>query len=299
MEKKGLVSIIVCSYNHSKYIEENLDSIKNQTYKNIQLIVADDASKDNSTETFEQWLSKNNYPAEKNFHQKNTGLATMLNECIESVKGEFVKVIAADDYLHPEAIEKSVKELERLGDDYGMVFTDTYFVNEESEITEDLADYNTLGNIDKDLFRKELIKNNRIAALTVLMRKDVLVETGKYKSDLLIEDYFRWLKINALYFIAYIPEKLAYYRTHTTNLSSSAKERIEKETLLLQMLFDEDGAVKQKINSKTQKLYLNGEKFSQEYLQAYNNYPYHLKRLNFALKNKIPRPLYKLLNKII
>lgn len=65
-----LVTVIVVSYNHSKYIEENLDSIKNQTYKNIQLIVADDASKDNSAETFEQWLSKNNYPAEKIFIKK-------------------------------------------------------------------------------------------------------------------------------------------------------------------------------------------------------------------------------------
>ena len=60
-----LVTIVVVSYNHSKYIKENLDSILSQTYPNIQLIVADDASPDNSVEVFEEWLSNNNYPALK------------------------------------------------------------------------------------------------------------------------------------------------------------------------------------------------------------------------------------------
>lgn len=294
-----MVSIIVCSYNHGKYIKECLDSIKLQTYKNIQLIIADDASKDNSVKNFEDWIRENNYSVEKNFHEKNTGLATILNECIELVKGEFVKVIAADDFLHPEAIENCITELNRLGDEYGMVFTNTYFVNEKSDITDDLADYDILGNIDKDLFRKELIKNNRIAALTVLMRKEALKKTGEYQSDLLIEDYFRWLKINALYYIAYIPRKLAYYRIHTSNISSLKKERIERETLMLKMMFDKEGIVRSEINSKMQNYYLTGQKISSDFLQAYNNYPYHIKRLNFALKNNIPIRFYKLINKII
>lgn len=60
-----LVTIVVVSYNHSKYIKENLNSVKHQTYKNIQLIVGDDASQDHSVKIFEQWLKENEYPAEK------------------------------------------------------------------------------------------------------------------------------------------------------------------------------------------------------------------------------------------
>ena len=54
-----LVTVISVSYNHSRYIKENLDSIKNQTYKNIQLIVGDDASSDNSAKVFQEWLQSN------------------------------------------------------------------------------------------------------------------------------------------------------------------------------------------------------------------------------------------------
>lgn len=299
MEKRDLVSIVVCSYNQGKYIKECLDSIKAQTYPNIQLIVADDASPDNSVQIFENWLSENNYPAITNFHQKNTGLATVLNECIELIEGKYVKVIAADDFLHPEAIEKCVAELEKSGQDYGMVFTDTYGIDENSNSIPDIADYNSLGNIDKDDFRKSLIKGNRVAALTVLMRKEALIKTGEYKSDYLVEDYYRWLKISALYYIAYIPEKLAYYRIHGENISTSKKQRIDTETLILQMMFDKNGDAKDKINDRTQKSYFTGEKISLEYIKAYQKYPYHIKRLKIAIQYKLPVSLYKFLSKII
>lgn len=299
MEKKGLVSIIVSSYNHEKYIKECLDSIKAQTYPYIQLILADDASPDNSVSVSENWLKDNNYSAKTNFQQKNTGLSTMLNNCLPLVEGQYIKIIAADDFLHPKAIKKCVTELEKLGDEYGMVFTDTYGVDENSNRIPDIADYDSLGDIDKDIFRKELIKGNRIAALTVLMRKEALIKTGEYKSDFLVEDYFRWLKISALYYIAYIPQKLAYYRIHDSNLSSSKKQRIDTETLILQMMFDKEGDVKNKINGITQKYYITGEKLSSQYTEAYKRYPFNIKRLNIALQYKIPVPLYKFLNKII
>ena len=224
-----LVTIVVISYNQGKYIKENLDSIKSQTYRNIQLIVADDASTDNSVEIFDQWLIKNNYSAVKNYHKQNTGLAPILNECLDLIRGKYVKFIAADDYLHQSAIEKCVKKLEESGSDYGMVFTDTYCINENSAIQKDIDNYNFAGNLDRESFRRELLRGNRIAALTVVMRTSVIKETGQYNSELLVEDYFRWLKISEKYFIAYVSEKLAYYRLHNDNISKTKEERIGQE----------------------------------------------------------------------
>jgi len=297
--EQPLVTVIVTAYNHSQYIKENLDSIKNQTYKNIQLILGDDASPDNSREVFEQWLKENNYSAEKNFHTQNTGLAEMLNECITLVKGKYIKIISADDYLHPEFLEKSVAKIESLGKEYGMIHTHTHAIDHNSNILEDIADYNSLGNIDPYVFRKELIKGNRIAGLTTLIKTEAIRETGKYYSIFIAEDYYRWLKINEKYLIGYIPEKLTYYRLHQENTSKLQAKRIEIENLILQMMFDKDGEVKNKINGITQKYYITEEKLSSEYTEAYKKYPYHIKRLNLALQYKIPVPLYKFLNKII
>lgn len=291
MEKKDLVSIIVCSYNQGKYIKECLDSIKAQTYPNIQLIVADDASPDNSVQVFENWLSENNYPAITNFHQKNTGLATVLNECIELVEGKYVKIIAADDFLHPDSIQECVKKLESLGDDYGMVFSDTYAVDDNSNILPDIADYNKLGGVPPETFKKDLLIGNRIAALTVLMKKEALIKTGKYKSDLLIEDYYRWLKINALYSTAYVPRKLAYYRLHDSNISSARKERIDEECLYLQMIFDKKGDVKKIINHKIDQIYIKN-KLSKFLLTQFKQYPYKNLKLKLAIKYSMSPKLY-------
>ncbi len=294
-----LVTIIVVSYNQGKYIRENLDSIKSQTYSEIELIVADDASKDDSIEVFESWIQENNYSVKKNFHTKNTGLATVLNECIDLATGKYIKIIAADDFLHPKSIEKCVRKLEELGEEFGMVFSDTFAINENSKIIADIADYNKCGNLSPELFRKELVRGNRIAALTVLMRLDVVKETGSYDSKFIVEDYYRWLKINQKYLIAYITEKLAYYRQHENNISKLKAEKINQEDLMLRIMFDEEGNMKDEINMKIFSKYINNIKLDKDLIELYKNYPNNIKRLKLAFKYNIPTFLYKFVSKIM
>ena len=294
--EQPLVTIVVISYNHAKYLEENLNSIKSQTYPKIQLIVADDASKDNSVETYENWLEKNKYPATKIFHKKNTGLATTLNECFDLLEGKYVKFIAADDYLHPEAIEKCVNKLEELGEDYGMVFTDTWAINDQSEITTDIADYNTNQYLTKEEFREKLILGNRIAALAVVMQTEALKKTEKYPTDIIVEDYYRWLKINELYWISYIPEKLAYYRLHQHNISKVKENLILEEDLILKMKFDKTGIGKQNIDNYFKFNYFNGNQ-NKKLIAQYHYYPFKDKILSFCLNLRLPFLIFRILNK--
>ena len=297
--EQPLVSILVVSYHQGKYIKENLDSVKAQTYTNWELIVADDASPDDSVLQFKNWLKDNNVNAKELFHNKNTGLATILNEAIEICNGKYVKLIAADDFMHPECLEKSVNSLEEKGEEYGMVFTDTYCIDENSNPLPDFADYNKLGNIPAEDFRKELLRGNRIAALTVMMPLKVIKETGKYDSKFLVEDYYRWLKINEKYLIAYIPEKLSYYRWHDNNISKTKAERIEAETMMIQMMFDSDGILRKKINQTMSEKYLSNQKISADLLSIYKKYAYHIKRLKYCIQFNIPPIIYRTVSKFI
>lgn len=297
--EQPLVSILVVSYHQGKYIKENLDSVKAQTYTNWELIVADDASPDDSVLQFKNWLKENNVNAKELFHNKNTGLATILNEAIEICNGKYVKLIAADDFMHPECLEKSVNSLEEKGEEYGMVFTDTYCIDENSNPLPDFADYNKLGNIPAEDFRKELLRGNRIAALTVMMPLKVIKETGKYDSKFLVEDYYRWLKINEKYLIAYIPEKLSYYRWHDNNISKTKAERIEAETMMIQMMFDSDGILRKKINQTMSEKYLSNQKISADLLSIYKKYAYHIKRLKYCIQFNIPPIIYRTVSKFI
>lgn len=294
-----LVSIIVISYNQGKYIRENLDSIKNQTYTDIELIIGDDASADQSVEVFEKWLQENAYPAAfQNFHTKNTGLATILNECLEKATGKYIKLLAADDFLHPEAIEKCVAKLESVGEDYGMVFTDTYAIDDKSRILPDIADYDALGNVTAAEFRRLLPVGNRIAALTVLMRKTAVEKTGPYEAQFLVEDYYRWLRISQLYFVAYIPEKLAFYRQHEANVSAVRKERISTEDLLLKAMFDSTGVARDQINSGFSRHYKKGT-LSKKMAEVYLQYSFGIRRLRWAIKYKVPPAIFTVVNKYV
>ena len=293
--EQPLVSIVVISYNQAQYIIQNLDSLKSQTYTNWELIVADDASPDASVEVFKNWLHENNVSAKEIFHTKNTGLATVLNEAVKICSGEYVKFIAADDYLHPECLEKSVHCLEEKGKEYAMVFTDTFSVDENSEPLPDFADFNASGQIPPAEFHEMLIKSNRIGAPTVLMRTNVVKETGEYDAKFIVEDYQRWLKISETYFIAYVPQKLTYYRIHPGNTTKSKADRILAEDRMLQMMYDHKGTVKNMINHYMQDNYVTKNEMYVDLLQIYSSYPFRKKTLAFCINNKIPTILFKII----
>lgn len=293
-----LVSFIIISYNHAPYIGQTLDSILGQTYQNFELILADDASKDNSAEVFDSWLLRNNRTAIKNYHEKNTGMAAMLNECVDLCHGEYVKILAADDYLDSQYLEKCVSKLEQLGSEYGMVATNIHRVKDDGEIVE-YVDYNKFWEgLTSEDFRLSIRKGNKIAAPSVMMRTQALRETGPYDESIIIEDFDRWLRINEKYLITYIPEKLVYYRWHEGSISALKWTQIRAEGLMLKMKFDHDGMASGTINSRVRNFYLDIDDIPKKLLEKYNAYPYKEKLLNLFMQNNLPRKFYLLIRKM-
>lgn len=274
--EKPLVSIVVVSYNHGKYIKENLNSVRSQTYDNIQLIVADDASKDNSVEIFEQWLSENNYTAEKNYHQENTGLATTLNECLELAKGKYIKIIAADDHLHPEYIEKCVSKL--IEEQSHVVFTQAYSIDGNSHILN--ANFFPIPNNPTEKIEEKLSKGNFISGSTLFYDLAILKTIGNYKKDVLLEDYDFILRVISNDFrISYINENLIYYRQHETNISKTKLLALEAETEILKYKYFKDRKFAITINlSTSQKIDQYGKKIVKLIFIKYLFYHYRSKK---------------------
>lgn len=108
IDNNPLVSIIVFTYNSSVFVLETLESAKSQSYKNIELIVSDDGSKDDTVEVCENWL-KENKDRFTNTHiisvKENTGVSSNCIRATKSFSGEWVKMIAGDDILAPNCIE--------------------------------------------------------------------------------------------------------------------------------------------------------------------------------------------------
>ncbi|NMM65332.1 glycosyltransferase [Clostridium sp. P21] len=135
---KDLVSIIITNYNHADYVSECLDSIKNQTYKNIEIIIVDDASTDNSMKIINNWIKKN----EQNLSSKNSitcislprnsGFAGAVSIGFFLSKGEFIACQDSDDLSHPNRIEKQIDflkkhpEIQIVGTNYSTFENDNF-----------------------------------------------------------------------------------------------------------------------------------------------------------------------------
>jgi alpha-1,3-rhamnosyltransferase len=108
---KPLVSIVVVTYNAAEYIIETLESIKNQTYQYIELIISDDCSTDNTVDVCKKWVEVNRNKfvnAQLVCSEKNTGVAPNCNRGVRSASGEWIKNIAGDDMLLPYSITEFV-----------------------------------------------------------------------------------------------------------------------------------------------------------------------------------------------
>jgi len=221
-----LVTFVSPCYNHSKYIIESLDSIRNQTYPNIEHIIIDDCSKDDSVAIIEDWIRKHNYKCTFIKHSSNKGISYTLNESIRMAKGEFWTGLATDDFIVPDRTSKFVKFLQH-DPTLLMVVSDCKLINSQSEVikingTDSLIELNL---ITKELsFENDfgtypsLLASNHISPNLMCRRKTFDI-VGLYDENLGFEDWDMWLRISVEKRIGAIKEYLCFYRVHNMNSS--------------------------------------------------------------------------------
>lgn len=223
-----LVSVIIPAYNHQNYIVECIESVLNQTYTNIQLIVINDGSKDNTAEVVRNYINENNLVNIEFFSNHNQGLCKTLNFGIKKSKGDYIAILASDDSWLPRKIEEQISLLEN-NIAIGLVYSDAYIIGGNVKTTHKYSDYKPsikkkfLNSIQNVNVYKSLLIENFVLASTVLMRKSVIDNIGDFDVSLLFEDYDMWLRITRKYPISYIDQPLGYYRMHNSNMSNSKK----------------------------------------------------------------------------
>lgn len=192
MDEK-LVSVIIPAYNIEDYIGRCLDSIISQTYKNLEIIVVDDGSRDYTGEILDNYAKKDRRI--KVIHKENGGVSSARNKGIEAAEGDYIGFIDGDDFIEPEMYKTLVDLLEEENADiahcgYQMVFPDRidYYHNtgkKKIQTTEeglkDLLSGEMIepGLVNK-LYKKELIKNCRLNE-TVKINEDLLMNYQLFK----------------------------------------------------------------------------------------------------------------------
>ncbi len=189
---KPTVTVICLCYNHEKYVLESLLSVAAQTYKNIELIVVDDASVDRSVQVIKSYI--HHHPI-ANFLELSTnrGHCRAFNLALANATGKYVIDLAADDMLLPQRIDKQVAFFESLDDNYGVIFSDTYLINKSNNKKKTYFHRDKQGNIlvhvpSGDVYI-HLIKKFFFSPDTMMMRKSTLDKLGGYDDTISYEDY--------------------------------------------------------------------------------------------------------------
>lgn len=245
MEEQPLVTIIAICHNHKPYVVETLDSIRNQTYTNIQCIIINNLKDDGCREVIEAWLEKYQYDALFIQNEQPLSITQNLNLGLKHTKGKYFQGISCDDILRPKKISHQVGIYMTLDQTYACVFGDMVFIDDDSCIIEE---HNSFMENLKIRFPKCKSHNfdytalfsstNPIPAPTVLIRTEAITEIGGYDEDIEIEDYSMNLELKKNNYKFFFDDQYltVYYRILEGSLSVvfRKKKYIQVYKLLLE-----------------------------------------------------------------
>ena len=217
---KPLVSVVIPCYNHEDFVQASIQSVINQTYENIELIIIDDGSKDGSIAKIEEMtkLCEQRFVNFEFRSRPNKGLSATLNEAIEWCQGEYYSGIASDDVILSHKLKVQVEFLNSHHNVLA-VFGGVQHIDENDKIIA-----TSLSKSRYYDFKRIIMHKFDLPAVTQLIRLQALKETGGYDSSIILEDWYMWLKLTKHGSIYYMSEIFALYRQHDNNFSKDSEK---------------------------------------------------------------------------
>lgn len=235
MHNNPLVTVICLCYNHAKFVVEALDSVLNQSYPNVELIVADDFSSDHSVQVINDWLI--NHP-EITFilNNENIGNTSTFNKCVGFSKGEYLIDLAADDILNIDAVLLQLQGFEKSNyENIALIYGNAELIDENGNFIKDYFPTNSLRKRLKpqptgDIYIGLLNGNNNVCSISAMIKKSVFTSLSGYDENLAYEDYDFWIRASRSYNFDYIDEILIKKRVLSNSMYTLLIKKNNKKT---------------------------------------------------------------------
>jgi glycosyltransferase involved in cell wall biosynthesis/ubiquinone/menaquinone biosynthesis C-methylase UbiE len=237
-----LVSVILPNYNYEKYLGKRLESIFNQTFKDYEVIILDDASSDNSLEL----INKYTHHSEVNLivNKRNSGVVfKQWEKGIKQAKGEIIWIAEADDFCHPEFLERLLPKFKDK--EVAIAYANSHIVDEEGLITGDYTSYYESTDVnhwktsyvvaaEEEINYGLGVKNTIPNVSAVLFRKDDLIEkiVPSELDYILSGDWFTYIQVIKNHKIAFCVEKLNFHRKHKHTVTKQTHQENKKQIIL-------------------------------------------------------------------
>lgn len=220
MSTVPLASICIPSYNHAQYLPATLDSALAQTYPNIEIIVLDDGSKDESLAIARDYEARfpDRIKVYTHANDANLGISRTVNAAFSHASGKYWMGLPSDDILYPDKIEKQVAFLEK-NPELGFVYCYVDYIDSEGKPVPGRLGKNITGDADP---LESMITENFIPGMAILARREAIERVGEHDADLIYSDWDFWVRLFSMYKGGFIPESLIGYRVHNYNTSVAA-----------------------------------------------------------------------------
>lgn len=228
--QEPLVSVVIATYNMGQYLADAVRSVLNQTWKNLELIVIDDGSTDNTPQVMEPLLAD---PRVKYLPQKNAGQPKAKNAGIKACQGDFIAFCDGDDLWAPRKLELQMACMQE-NPHVGVVYSRVDYMDQDGRFTRHDQPHGHSGKITD-----QLIVYNFIPFGTAMVRKRVLDQCGIFDETLPMGiDWDLWLRISTAWEFRFLPEVTYLYREWPGQMSKNFRGRYVNAFRIMNKFFD-------------------------------------------------------------
>lgn len=223
----NLISVILPTYNRASLLPRAIKSVLNQTYKNLELIIIDDHSTDNTKKIVGDFKDKRIRYVR---HKKNRGAAASRNTGIKLAKGEYIAFQDSDDEWLPKKLGKHIEIFKGLSKRYGVVYADCWIIEGSKKYLISSKFDQKSGSIKKDILKGNFI------TIQAVVRKSCFSNIGLFDEKLpRFQDWELWIRISKKYLFKYINEPLAVvYHQSKGSISNDMDALIKSAEMILE-----------------------------------------------------------------
>jgi len=232
-DPEDLVSVIIPTYNRSGFLKQAVESVLNQTYRNLELLIIDDGSTDDTRPVIEQYARRD--LRVRYLEQENAGVPAARNRGISSSRGDYLLFLDDDDMLLPYAVQKMLSFLKQQGEDVKLVYGDAFFYHQDGgrKVLSDLPSI-----ADRTGLYRQFLGGDPILSVFVMVEKNAVLEAGMFDPSFhYCQDYDLWMKILLRHRIAKLRIPVAIYRVHEAQrVKNRALVRFYSDCVALKLL---------------------------------------------------------------
>ena len=221
-----LVSVIIPSYNKQDFIEQSINSVINQTYKNIEIIVVDDCSSDKTLNILKKYENK----IKLYVNNINKGASFCRNYGFKKSRGKYIAHLDCDDYYHKNKIYKSIDYINK--NNHFFIYTNVNLINSNGKKLNNNNNIQSIG--EGDISKKLLLNEISITNSTLVAKRECFNKVGLFDEKIfLAADREMLTRLSLNYKAGFINEQLTFYRVHTNNMFINIDNTIKEFVYIL------------------------------------------------------------------